>query len=185
MFLSLLKDADGVAAPGALVRRRFPDTVTSRPWDRQVLFDTTADSLAPAACEWAGLPLGGAAVADLSRDCTAMLDGFVSPGPRHVRAHRALSRQEQALAALTTDVRATRAGTDDSYAVLVTQGGGDPAHGHRCPGEGEDITVTALAVLATELARLDFDVPQQDRWSIALSRIPALPRSGFELILRP
>lgn len=321
MFLSLLKDANGVAALGALVRGRFLDTVTGRPWGRQVLFDTAADSLALAVCDWAGLPLAGAAVADLSRDCTAMVDGFASPGPRHVRAHRARARQEQALAHLVTDVRATgadtvtagsalgvvtrhrdaegnlldpriaavellniirptvaiawlatfaahalhrwphhrellRSGTDEGYAVafahevrrfypfapfagglaardliwrgeeiakdtlilldlygqnhdpalwttpyrfdphrftgphgpngplglLVAQGGGDPAHGHRCPGE--DITVTVLAVLATELARLDFDVPEQDL-SIPLTRIPTLPRSGFELIVRP
>ncbi|WP_328623043.1 cytochrome P450 [Streptomyces sp. NBC_00354] len=318
MFLSLLKEADGVAALGALVRGRFLAAVTGRPWERQVLFDTAAESLALAVCDWAGLPLADTAVADLSRDCTAMVDGFASPGPRHVRAHRARARQEQALAKLVSDVRATRAdavtegsalgavarhrdadgalldpriaavellnvirptiaiawlvtfaahalhrwphhcellrsGTDGGYAVafahevrrfypfapfvgglaardltwrgeeiakdtlilldlygqnhdpalwtnpyrfdphrftgphspldlLVAQGGGDPAHGHRCPGE--DITVTALAVIATELARLDFDVPEQDL-AIPLSRIPTLPRSGFELILRP
>lgn len=42
--------------------------------------------------------------------------------------------------------------------------------------------MTALAVIATR--RLDFDVPEQDL-AIPLSRIPTLPRSGFELILRP
>ncbi|WP_327418586.1 cytochrome P450 [Streptomyces sp. NBC_01233] len=61
---------------------------------------------------------------------------------------------------------------------LVPQGGGDPAHGHRCPGE--DITVTALAAIAGELARLDYNVPDQDL-TIPLSRIPTGPRSGFEL----
>lgn len=111
MFLSLLKDADGVAALGALVQWRFLAAVTGRPWERQVLFDTAAESLALAVCDWAGLPLADTAVADLSRDRTAMVDGFASPGPRHVRAHRARARarQEQALAKLVTDVRATRA----------------------------------------------------------------------------
>ncbi|MGP3690331.1 cytochrome P450 [Streptomyces sp. IBSNAI002] len=318
MFLSLLKDPNGVAALGEAVRERFLASVSGRPRERQVLFDTAAESLAAAVCDWAGVPLAGTAVADLSRDCTAMVDGFASPGTRHVRAHRARVRQEQALADLVTDVRATqpdavtggsalgaiarhrdadgdllapgtaavellnvirptiaiawlatfaahalhrwphhrellRAGADGGYAVafahevrrfypfapfvaglaardltwrgeeitkdtlilldlygqnhdpalwthpyrfdphrftgghsriglLVAQGGGDPAHGHRCPGE--DITVTVLAVIATELARLDFDVPEQDL-SIPLSRIPTLPRSGFELVLRP
>lgn len=56
MFLSLLKDADGVAALGALVQWRFLAAVTGRPWERQVLFDTAAESLALAVCDWAGLP---------------------------------------------------------------------------------------------------------------------------------
>ncbi|WP_369149139.1 cytochrome P450 [Streptomyces sp. R44] len=72
-------------------------------------------------------------------------------------------------------------GPQDPLANLVPQGGGDPARGHRCPGE--DITVTALAAIATELARLDYDVPDQDL-GIPLSRMPTLPRSGFELLLK-
>ncbi|MEV6734706.1 MULTISPECIES: cytochrome P450 [unclassified Streptomyces] len=318
MFLSLLKNAEGVAALAELIRARFLAAVTSRRRERLVLFDATADALALAVCEWAGLPLADTAVSDMARDCTAMVDGFASPGPRHVRSCRARARQERALAELVTDVRATRAdavtsgstlgtvarhrdvdgnlldprvaavellnvirptiaiawfatfaahalhrwphhldllrsGGGGGHAVafadevrrfhpfapfvgglaardlewrgeeiaqgtlvlldlygqnhdpalwtnpyrfdpnrftgphspldaLVAQGGGDPARGHRCPGE--DITVTALAVIATELARLDFDVPEQDL-TIPLSRIPTLPRSGFELILRP
>ncbi|THA39724.1 cytochrome P450 [Streptomyces sp. A1547] len=61
---------------------------------------------------------------------------------------------------------------------LIPQGGGDPARGHRCPGE--DITVAVLATFAAELAALDFDVPEQDL-SIPLSRVPTRPRSGFVL----
>ncbi|MGH3314544.1 MAG: cytochrome P450, partial [Nocardioidaceae bacterium] len=52
---------------------------------------------------------------------------------------------------------------------LVPQGGGDPATGHRCPGE--DITVQVLNALSPRLARLEYDVPDQDL-SIPLSRIP-------------
>ena len=61
---------------------------------------------------------------------------------------------------------------------LVPQGGGDPRSGHRCPGE--DVTVALLAAFATWLARLDYDVPDQDL-TISLRRIPALPRSRFVL----
>jgi fatty-acid peroxygenase len=61
---------------------------------------------------------------------------------------------------------------------LVPQGGGDPATGHRCPGE--DITVQVLQALAPRLARLEYDVPDQDL-SIPLSRIPTRPRSGVVL----
>ncbi|MFF1414561.1 cytochrome P450 [Streptomyces sp. NPDC058289] len=63
---------------------------------------------------------------------------------------------------------------------LTPKGGGDPALGHRRPGD--DITATALAVIATELARLDYSVPDQDL-TIPLSRMPTLPRSGFEVRL--
>ncbi len=61
---------------------------------------------------------------------------------------------------------------------LVPQDGGDPRTGHRCPGE--DVTVALLAAFATWLARLDYDVPDQDL-TISLRRIPALPRSRFVL----
>ncbi|MFI2413857.1 cytochrome P450 [Streptomyces sp. NPDC018947] len=59
---------------------------------------------------------------------------------------------------------------------LVPQGGGDPAAGHRCPGER--ITVGLLESLATRLARLEYTVPDQDL-AIPLRRIPTRPRSGF------
>jgi fatty-acid peroxygenase len=64
---------------------------------------------------------------------------------------------------------------------LVPQGGGDPRTGHRCPGE--QITVAVLSALAVRLARLQFDVPEQDL-SISLRRIPAKPASGVVLAVR-
>ncbi|KIF07172.1 cytochrome P450 [Streptomyces sp. RSD-27] len=319
MFIALLKDGDGVPALVELVIRRWREAMADRQLDRVVLFEEAAKVLALAVRDWAGVPLSDEAAAELARDCTSMVDGFASPGPRHLRARRARRRQEQALADLITDVRRTpeadagdsaletvarhrdvdgtlldprtaavellniirptvaiawfaafaahalhrwpqhrdllRAGTGGSYAEafahevrrfypfapfvaglapqdltwrgehvpkdalvlldlygqnhdpdlwedpyrfdpgrfagpdgardqlddLVPQGGGDPARGHRCPGE--DITVTVLAALATELAGLDYEVPDQDL-GIPLSRVPTLPRSGFELRLR-
>ncbi|WP_221361524.1 cytochrome P450 [Streptomyces beigongshangae] len=59
---------------------------------------------------------------------------------------------------------------------LVPQGGGDPAAGHRCPGE--DMTVALLWALGPRLARLEYDVPGQDL-RIPLNRLPARVRSGF------
>jgi fatty-acid peroxygenase len=64
---------------------------------------------------------------------------------------------------------------------LVPQGGGDPRTNHRCPGE--QLTVGVLSALAVRLARLQFDVPEQDL-SISLSRIPAKPASGVVLHVR-
>lgn len=318
MFLALLKDGAGVAALGGCVTRRWREAMAGRQQDRVVLFDEAAKVLALAVRDWAGVPLSDAAAADLARDCTSMVDGFATPGPRHLRARQARRRQEDALAGLISEVRTTpeadakesaletvarhrdldgnlldprtaavellniirptvaiawfatfaahalhrwprhrallRADTAGSYAEafahevrrfypfapfvaglaardltwhgehvpkdalvlldlygqnhdpalweapyrfdpsrfagpagpqdpldnLVPQGGGDPARGHRCPGE--DITVTALAVIATELARLDYEVPDQDL-RIPLFRVPTLPRSGFELRL--
>ncbi|MFG2022210.1 cytochrome P450 [Streptomyces sp. NPDC048825] len=59
---------------------------------------------------------------------------------------------------------------------LVPQGGGDRTTGHRCPGE--DVTIALLRALGPRLARLEYDVPEQDL-RIPLSRIPARIRSGF------
>jgi fatty-acid peroxygenase len=59
---------------------------------------------------------------------------------------------------------------------LIPQGGADPQHGHRCPGEG--LTIGLLEALSVRLARLDYTVPEQDL-TIGLRRIPARPRSGF------
>ncbi|SEQ15859.1 cytochrome P450 [Streptomyces radiopugnans] len=59
---------------------------------------------------------------------------------------------------------------------LIPQGGGDPATGHRCPGE--DVTVALLTALSARLSLLEYDVPEQDL-RIPLRRIPSRPRSGF------
>lgn len=59
---------------------------------------------------------------------------------------------------------------------FVPQGGGDPATGHRCAGER--VTVELLKGAVRLLARLHYDVPDQDL-TFPLSRMPTLPRSGF------
>jgi fatty-acid peroxygenase len=60
---------------------------------------------------------------------------------------------------------------------LIAQGGGDPATGHRCPGEAltVELTTSALRLLA---GAIGYTVPQQDL-SVNLARMPALPASGF------
>ncbi|MGW7188287.1 cytochrome P450 [Streptomyces sp. NPDC054838] len=316
MFVALLKDETGVASFGDHISRRWRESVAEWKRDRVVLFDEAAKVLALAVCDWVGVPLSDAETAEMARDCTAMVDGFATPGPRHLRARRARARQEMALAELITRTRETQeadakssaletvawhrdldgnllsphtaavellniirpavavawfatfaahalhrwphhldplsSDPEGTYAVafahevrrfypfapfvgglaardliwhgvdipkdtlvlldlygqdhdpvlwerpyrfdphrftgakspldhLIPQGGGHAAHGHRCPGE--DTTVTALAVIATELAGLDYDVPDQDL-TIPLSRIPTAPRSGFVLHLR-
>ncbi|TDC95489.1 cytochrome P450 [Saccharopolyspora aridisoli] len=71
-------------------------------------------------------------------------------------------------------------GRDIGPYELVPQGAGDPVENHRCPGEPTAVAI--LATLAVRLARLDFQVPDQDL-TISLRTIPARPRSGF--VLKP
>lgn len=63
--------------------------------------------------------------------------------------------------------------------AFVAQGGGEYLSGHRCPGEGATLALMMEAVrLLTRAMR--YDVPEQNL-SVDLSRIPALPKSGFVL----
>ncbi len=59
---------------------------------------------------------------------------------------------------------------------LVPQGAGDPATGHRCPGER--IVVGVLEALSVRLAASHYDVPEQDL-HIRANRFPAKVGSGF------
>ncbi|MEW5529875.1 cytochrome P450 [Streptomyces virginiae] len=317
MFLSLLKDEKGIEALREHVLLRWREAVgrwREEPEESVVLFDETARVLALAVCDWTGVPATEPGGAQLARDCVAMVDGFATAGPRHLRARHARKRQEEALGRLVVRVREQRETAPDGSALdvvarhrdadgalldprpaavellniirrtvaiawfvtfaahalhrwpehrgplrgdvsghlatgfahevrrfypfapfvgglaardlqwrgetvpegtlllldlygqhhdprlwahpyrfdphryatgeslrdLIPQGGGDAAEGHRCPGE--DITVTLLAALVTELAGLDVSVPDQDL-TIPLSRMPTLPRSGFRLRL--
>lgn len=59
---------------------------------------------------------------------------------------------------------------------FVPQGGGDPARGHRCPGE--DITVAIMkASLSFLVNELDYTVVEDQDLSIDLVRMPTLPAS--------
>jgi fatty-acid peroxygenase len=68
----------------------------------------------------------------------------------------------------------------DQY-TFVPQGAGDPAAGHRCPGEWATIALVRSAVraLTREIA---YTVPEQDL-RISRSHIPPRPVSGF--VIRP
>lgn len=60
---------------------------------------------------------------------------------------------------------------------FVTQGGGDPAEGHRCPGERLAIELLKLA-LRMLTREMQYAVPAQDL-RIDLTRMPAKPESGL------
>ncbi|MFI8966452.1 cytochrome P450 [Streptomyces sp. NPDC053493] len=98
LFLSELTGPAAVADLADRVtgefRRRF-DGLRGR---EVTLFDEGALVLARAVSDWAGLPGHDAAgVERLGRDCVAMVDGFATAGPRHLRARRARARQEETL----------------------------------------------------------------------------------------
>jgi fatty-acid peroxygenase len=316
MFVALLMREDGIGSLLQQATGAWDDAV--KEWTRRpeiVLFDEASRLLTAAVCRWTGVPLAEDEVPAAARDLTALVDGFVSGGPRHWRARRARKRREAYLVTLVEQVRSGvatvpegsavdvvarhrdadhaqlsphvaavellniirpttavawfvafaahalirwpqhrqrlaggdaafadafahevrrfypfapfvggRAARDlewdgeripensmvlldlygqdhdaglwgDPYAFrperflgrdldafeFIPQGGGDPRTGHRCPGE--QITVALLAALAVRLARLEFDVPEQDL-SISLRRIPTRPASGVVLKVR-
>ncbi|MEV8531573.1 cytochrome P450 [Streptomyces sp. NPDC051211] len=106
LFVSLLMSPDGIDALTDGVLDGWRDAVTGREGRRMVLFDEVATVLARAVCGWVGLPVPDDAAREIAEDCVAMVDGFATAGPRHLRARRARRRQEQALAAAVTDLRA-------------------------------------------------------------------------------
>lgn len=60
---------------------------------------------------------------------------------------------------------------------FIPQGGGDPAKGHRCPGEG--ITIELMKTSVDFLVnKIEYEVPDQDL-HYSLGRMPTFPKSGF------
>jgi fatty-acid peroxygenase len=105
LFLPLLH-VDRIADVVEHVTAAWDEAVTSwtgRP--RVVLFDEAAVVLTRGICRWAGIPLDDREAEPTARDLVAMVDGFATPGPRHLRARRARARQEARLARLVQDVR--------------------------------------------------------------------------------
>ena len=68
---------------------------------------------------------------------------------------------------------------DGSPFNFIPQGGGDFHTGHRCPGEWITIELLKRAVRLLVTA-MSYDVPPQDL-RIDLSRMPAIPNSGFAI----
>ncbi|WP_077797117.1 cytochrome P450 [Streptomyces sp. JHA26] len=73
-----------------------------------VLFDAVGRVIVRGVCRWAGVPLTEDEEKPLARDLLAMVEGFTTAGPRHWRARRARTRQEQRFAGLVTSVRTGR-----------------------------------------------------------------------------
>ncbi|WP_255624333.1 cytochrome P450 [Clostridioides sp. ES-S-0108-01] len=65
----------------------------------------------------------------------------------------------------------------DNLFDFIPQGGGNPAKGHRCPGEGITIEIMKSS-LDFLVNKIEYDVPNQNL-NYNLSRIPTLPESKF------
>lgn len=63
-------------------------------------------------------------------------------------------------------------------AMIVAHGSGNPATGHRCPGE--DITLALLTTAVRLLSTMRYAVPTQDL-TIPLNVMPTAPVSGFRM----
>ncbi|MDC3418432.1 cytochrome P450 [Aquibacillus salsiterrae] len=63
--------------------------------------------------------------------------------------------------------------------AFIPHGGGDPAKGHRCPGEGVTLEVMK-ATLNFLVHKIEYDIPNQDL-NYSLDQLPTLPKSGMEL----
>jgi fatty-acid peroxygenase len=105
MFVGLLM-GDGIEP---LVRQVTAEWQAAIPgWADQhciSLFDEAARVLTAGVCTWAGVPLPPDGVAPVARDLVAMVDGFASAGPRHLRARRARGRRERWLAGVVEEAR--------------------------------------------------------------------------------
>ncbi|MCX5195518.1 cytochrome P450 [Streptomyces sp. NBC_00249] len=106
LLVSLLMSPVDVGGLTARVDTGWREALPGWEDRRVVLFDEVATLLAGAVCDWVGLPVPEEAAREIGQDCVAMVDGFATAGPRHLRARRARHRQEQALMAAVTRVRA-------------------------------------------------------------------------------
>lgn len=83
------------------------------------LFDEAQDVLCAAACAWSGVPLAEDEVRARARDFTAMVDGFATLGPAHLRARWARRRTEKWIGDLIERIRAGELEPDERGAAHV------------------------------------------------------------------
>ncbi len=142
MFVALLMREDGIASLVEEAIGSWDAAVgewTGRP--RIVLFDEAARVIAGAVTRWAGIPVTDDEVPGLARDLVAMVDGFATGGPRHVRARRARGRREAWLGRLVREVRSGVATVPADSVVAVVAGHRDAG------GEQLDSHVAAVELL--------------------------------------
>jgi fatty-acid peroxygenase len=124
------------------------------------LFDAAATALCSAVADWAGVPVEGDELGALTADLVAMVDGFGSAGPRHVRARVARLRRERLLSDIVEDVR--REAPDGSPLSVVANHRTD---GSLLPARTAAVEVLNLLRPTTAVAWLvAFAGHAMDRW---------------------
>jgi len=104
LFVELLMN-DGIDTLTKLTGEAFDEAADRwRGGPAVSLFDESARVLASAVTRWTGVP-NERDFAALAADLLAMVDGFATGGPRHVRALRARRRRERRLARAIEEVR--------------------------------------------------------------------------------
>jgi fatty-acid peroxygenase len=132
--------------------------------------------IAGAVTRWVGVPLEEGDERALAADLVAMVDGFATIGPRAARALAARRRQERGLSKIISGVRA-KAPAAEPLSVVA----------HHTDEHGLLDPRTAVVLLniirpTTAVAWLDSNLPPQNT-DTDLSRIPARPRSGIEMVV--
>ncbi|MEV0610258.1 cytochrome P450 [Polymorphospora rubra] len=116
LFLALLTPEEN-ATLADRVADAWDAAVPTWRGDRPVsLFDETSRVITRAVWGWAGVPLADADVAPVAADLVLMVDGFGTVAPRHWRARRARTRQENRLARLVEEFRADSGGASGAAA---------------------------------------------------------------------
>lgn len=153
LFLPLLHP-DRIAGLVEHVTAAWDEAV--REWSeagQTVLFDAASVVLTRGVCRWAGVPLDEGTPEDLrnlARDLVAMVDGFATAGPRHWRARRARSRQEQRFVRLVDDVRSGRVAAPDGSVLAAVcehrEADGELLHPHTAAVELLNVIRPTVAV---------------------------------------
>ncbi|MEU6990963.1 cytochrome P450 [Streptomyces sp. NPDC046465] len=150
LFMFPLKDRDGLKSLAEHLGAEW-DLAHQR-WagrDQVVFFDEAGLLLTRAVCAWSGIALDDVETEEMARDLVAMVDGFASPGPRHLRARRARSRQEERLSQLVEKVRE---GSEEAPADSVLEAVATHRDAEGKPLDAHTAAVEVLNVLRPTVA---------------------------------
>jgi fatty-acid peroxygenase len=118
LFVALLMHEDGIDTLAKMVGETFDGAVDRWRGGQPVsLFDGSARVIADAVARWTGVPESAFDPDDLAADLVAMVDGFATLGPRHVRALAARRLWEHRFTKIIEEVRRGEASTTALSAI--------------------------------------------------------------------
>ncbi|WP_250035734.1 cytochrome P450 [Paractinoplanes maris] len=119
LFVALLMHQDGIDNLASLTGKIFDEAADGWRGGKAVrLFDESAKVLTDAVSRWTGVPGDERDRDALTADLVAMVDGFATLGPRHVRARVARRRREHRFAQIIDAVRGQEP-TDTPLSVIA------------------------------------------------------------------